>query len=195
MAESIDPTVFTAADRGALGDAGWLLARLPAGLTLAGLRAAGAPFKGTRYFERHAAATREQSTMATDLAYRPALLPGSLNLTYAATEALVAELTAALPPSLAATIAPAAAYVWLFEHHRATHGVYPFAQRYTWAADEYQDDAHLVLGVFGQQRPLVVAPQVEGHGAGVGVWPLVVPRAIVPRLWPPAMVESEAERS
>jgi hypothetical protein len=186
MPEPADPTAFSAAERGALGDAGWLLARLPAGLTLAGLRAEGAPFKGTRYFERQAAATREQTTIATDLAYRPALLPGSLNLTYPATEALVAELTAALAPSLAGTIAPAAAYIWLFEHHRATHGAYPFAQRYTWTVDRYQEQAHLVLGVFGQQRPLIVAPQVEGHGSGVGVWPLVVPTAVLPRLWPPA---------
>src|SRR5712692_1113514 len=129
MHEPSDPTAFSATERGALTDAGWLLARLPAGLALAGLQASGAPFKGTRYFERHAAATHEQTTIATDLAYRPDLLPGSLNLTFPATEALVAELAAALPSSLAATIAPAAAYVWLFEHHRATHGAYPFAQR------------------------------------------------------------------
>jgi hypothetical protein len=180
------PSAFTASDRAALADAGWLLVHLPAGLTLAGLRAAGAPFKGTRYFDRHAAETREQTTIAVDVAYRPGLLPGSLGLTYEATEALVEKLAADLPPGLTATIAPAAAYLWLFEHHRAAHNAYPFAQRYTWATDRYQERAHLVVGVFGQQRPLLVAPQVEEHGAGVGVWPLVVPRAARPALWPVA---------
>jgi len=180
------PTAFAASDRATLADAGWLLVRLPAGLTLAGLRAAGAPFKGTRYFDRHAADTHEQTTIAVDAAYRPALLPGSLGLTYEATEALVEKLTAELPPGLAAAIAPAAAYVWLFERHRTAHGAYPFAQRYTWSTDRYQERTHLVVGVFGQQRPLLVAPQVEGRGAGVGVWPLVVPRAALPALWPVA---------
>ncbi len=178
--------MFSAADRAALAGAGWLVASLPAGLTLAGLRAAGAPFKGDRYFARHAAATREQTTIAVEVAYRPALLPGSLGLTYDDAEALMARLAAELAPALVATIAPAAAYVWLFEHHRAAHDAYPFTQRYTWAADRYQERAHLVVGVFGRQRPLLVAPQVEGRGAGVGVWPLVVPRTALPRLWPPA---------
>jgi hypothetical protein len=177
-----------AAERSALEAAGWLVVRLPAGLTLAGLRAGGAPFKGTRYFDRHAPYTREHTTIAVDVAYRPALLPGSLGLTHDAAEVLLAQLSADLPPSLAATIAPAAAYAWLLEHHRATHGAYPFAQLYTWAADRYQERAHLVLGVFGQQRPLLVAPQVEGRGSGVGVWPLVVPSAVVARLWPLADV-------
>jgi hypothetical protein len=184
--QSAADTAFAASDRATLAATGWLLVRLPAGLTLAGLRADGAPFKGTRYFDRHAAETREQTTIAVDVAYRPALLPGSLGLTYEATEALVEKLAAELPPELAATIAPAAAYVWLFEHHHAAQGAYPFAQRYTWATDRYQDRAHLVVGVFGQQRPLLVAPQVEGRGAGVGVWPLVVPRAALPALWPVA---------
>ncbi len=177
---------FTPEAVSGLGEAGWTLVRLPAGLTLAGLRASGAPFKGARYFDAHAPATEERATVATDLAYKPSLLPGSFNLPFEAAEGLMADVLATLPQAVVPVIGPAAAYVWLFEQHRAAMGQYPFAQRYTWAVDRYQQRAHLVVGVFGQQRPLLVAPLVEGRGAGVGVWPLVVPRSIAPALWPRA---------
>jgi hypothetical protein len=42
-----------------------------------------------------------------------------------------------------------------------------------WTADEYQGRARLVVGVFGPQRPLLVAPLVEGRGCGAGLWPLL----------------------
>ncbi|HWP28517.1 MAG TPA: hypothetical protein VNM50_03165, partial [Chloroflexota bacterium] len=166
--------------------AGWRCVRLPPGLTLARLHAAGAPFKGARYFEVQARQTVEYTTVDTDLAYPPGLLPGSYNLPFEAAEQLVAQLAPQLPPGTAATIAPAAAYVWLLEHHRCATGSYPFTQRYTWAVDRYQERAHLAVGVFGQHRPLLVVPLPEGRGAGVGVWPVVVPRAALPALWPPA---------
>ena len=80
--------------------------------------------------------------------------------------------------------APAAAYVWLFEAHYARYGAYPFVQCYTWAVDCYQQRAHLVVGVFGRHRPLLVAPHTEGYGAGVGLWPLLLPGAVADLLWP-----------
>ncbi len=165
---------------------GWLLVALPGGLTLAGLRAAGAPFKGTRYFDVHARDTAERTTLPLAAAYKPALLPGTYNLSFDEAAARVAALSDDLPSGAVACIAPAAAYVWLFQHHKDVFGAYPFVQRYTWAADRYQGRTHLVVGVFGRERPLLVAPLTEGRGAGVGVWPLVVPRAAEPRLWPPA---------
>jgi hypothetical protein len=178
------PAAFAADDARELRDNGWALVRLPAGLTLAGLRAAGAPFKGGRYFSAHAPHTAERTTVATDLAYKPALLPGAFNRTFADTVALVDGMAPHLPAGVAPVIAPAAAYVWLLAQHHAATGDYPFRQLYTWAVDRYQDRANLVVGVFGQRDPLIVAPQVEGHGGGVGVWPLLVPRAVVPELWP-----------
>ncbi|HLH21050.1 MAG TPA: hypothetical protein VK066_00890 [Chloroflexota bacterium] len=176
-------SAFAPHDARTLAESGWTLVRLPAGLTLAGLRAAGAPFKGGRYFAAHAPDTVERTTVAIDLAYKAALLPGSFNQPYEAAARMMAELSEHLPASVAATIGPAAAYVWLLEQHRAATGAYPYTQRYAWAVDEYQARARLVVGVFGQQ-PLVLAPLVEGRGSGVGAWPLLVPRAALPRLWP-----------
>lgn len=175
---------FAPDDARLLRDAGWTITRLPAGLTLAGLRAAGAPFKGTRYFSAHAPQTAEKTTVATELAYQPALLPGAFNRSFAEAAELVEGMAPHLPTASAPVIAPAAAYVWLLEQHHAASGQYPFAKLYTWAVDRYQDGTHLVVGVFGQRLPLLVAPLVEEHGGGVGVWPLVVPHAVLPRLWP-----------
>lgn len=115
-------------------------------------------------------------------AYKPSLLPGTYNLPFDEAAARVATLEAELPLGVVACIAPAAAYVWLLQHHRGVFGAYPFVQRYTWAADRYQDRTHLVVGVFGQERPLLVPPLTEGRGGGVGAWPLVVPRAVASRL-------------
>ncbi|HEY7061771.1 MAG TPA: hypothetical protein VII06_09840 [Chloroflexota bacterium] len=176
--------MFDAETAAALCESDWTIARLPAGLTLAGLRAAGAPFKGAKYFQAQASGTAERTTVATELAYKPALLPGSFNRPFEAAATMMAEVSALLPPDAAATIAPAAAYVWLLEQCCAATGAYPFAQLFAWAVDEYQARTHLVVGVFGQRDPLIVAPLVEGRGAGVGVWPLVVPRAALSALWP-----------
>ena len=178
------PVAFAPADAGALRDTGWTVVRLPAELTLAGLRAAGAPFKSERYFTAHAPHTVEHTTIATDLAYGSGLLPGSLNQPIEGAERLAAALTATLPAGALATIAPAAAYLWLFEAHRAASGQYPFTQLYAWSVDRYQERANLVVGAFGRQRPLLVVPLVEGRGGGVGLWPVVVPRAAAPLLWP-----------
>jgi hypothetical protein len=175
---------FAPEDARALTETGWSLLSLPAGLTLAGLRADGVPFKGSRYFDQHAPHTAECTTVATALAYKPALLPGSFNRPFDAAVRMMAEMGAHLPPGVVATIAPAAAYVWLLEQHHAATGAYPYTQLYAWAADEYQGRARLVVGVFGRQQPLILAPLVEGRGSGVGVWPLLVPRAVAPALWP-----------
>jgi hypothetical protein len=32
----------------------------------------------------------------------------------------------------------------------------------------------------------LVAPHTEGYGAGVGLWPLLLPGAVADALWPPA---------
>ena len=167
-----------------LAEMDWTVVRLPAGLTLAGLRASGAPFKTARYFDRHASDTAERTTVATDLAYKPLLLPGSFNRPFDAVVQMLAEMVEHVPAGTAATVAPAAAYVWLLERHRAATGAYPYSRLYSWAVDEYQARARLVVGVFGQQRPLLVAPLVEGRGSGVGLWPLLVPSAVTPALWP-----------
>lgn len=180
----VDAVRFAPEDAATLAGAGWTLVRLPAGLTLAGLRASGAPFKGLRYFAEHAPHTAERTTVATDLAYKPALLPGSFNRPFEVAAEMLDEMAAHLPPGVVASIAPAAAYVWLLERHRAATGAYPYEGRYAWAVDEYQGRARLVVGVFGRQQPLILAPLVEGRGGGVGVWPLVVPRAALPALWP-----------
>jgi hypothetical protein len=188
--DSTPAVAFAPGDARFLRDAGWVIVQLPAGLTLAGLRAAGAPFKGTRYFSAHAPHTDERTTVATEVAHKPALLPGAFNRPFPAAAELVDGMAPHLPTGVAPVIAPAAAYVWLLEHHHATAGEYPFVQLYTWAVDRYQNRAHLVVGVFGQRQPLLVAPLVEEHGGGVGVWPLVVPRAVLPRLWPAAAAAS-----
>ncbi|HLI26110.1 MAG TPA: hypothetical protein VKZ60_03515 [Chloroflexota bacterium] len=175
---------FAPTVRAALAADGWLFAELPGGLTLEGLRASGAPFKGERYFTRFAHETVEYATVAAQVAYRPALLPGTLGLRFEDALARVARLTDHLPAGVVATAAPAAAYVWLFEAHYARYGAYPFVQCYTWAVDCYQQRAHLVVGVFGRHRPLLVAPHTEGYGAGVGLWPLLLPGAVADLLWP-----------
>jgi hypothetical protein len=169
-----------------LRQGGWTTLHIPAGLTLKGLRAAGAPFKGPRYFDSQARDTREHTTVATALAYKPLLLPGSLNQPIAVVQEMLGALTAELPPMLIATLAPAAVYVWLCQRHSETTGTYPLSGCYTLTADVYQGRAPVVVGVIGQRNPLVVAPLVEGHGAGVGGWPVVLPRTVLPGLWPMA---------
>lgn len=159
---------------------GWHVERLPGGLSLAHLRATGAPFKGDRYFREQAALTAERTTIETDVAYRPGLLPDCFNTSYADASARVAALASGLPAGVTPVIAPAVAYVWLLDR---AHD-YPFRQLYTWAVDRYAERANLVIGVFGQSRPIIVAPLTEGRGAGVSVWPILVPAEITDRLWP-----------
>lgn len=177
---------FSPGQSDALHDAGWIVTRLPGSLTLAGLRDAGVPFKGTRYFDTQALDTVERTTVATDVAYRPGLLPDCFNRSFESAQQCIDDLNRKLPPGAVATIAPAAAYVWLCQHHLETHGTYPFSQCFTWAIDRYQDRTNLVVGIFGQRRPVLVAPLSEGRGAGVGVWPIVFPRSVASTLWPSA---------
>ncbi len=161
----------------ALRRAGWQIVEAPPGLTLAALRAAGAPFKGTRYFDRHAAAAREQPVAGGAVAYRGGLLPATIGRSYAEAERIVAALGAQLPSGARAVIGPAALYVWLLVEHHRRQGEWLLRGAYTWAADtvELAGGAHLAVGVFGEQRPLVVTPVPEGSGAGIGALPLVVP--------------------
>ena len=93
---------------------GWQVAEAPAGLTLAGLRAAGAPFKGTKYFDQQAARTAEAPVAGGEVAYRPGLMPDSLNQTYDRALELLVELERLLPPGVRATAGPAALYVRLW---------------------------------------------------------------------------------
>jgi hypothetical protein len=164
--------------------AGWEIVDAPPGLTLAALRAAGAPFKGTRYFDRHAAATREPPVVGGAVAYRQGLLPATIGRTYTEAERLVASLGAQLPGGVLAVIGPAALYIWLLMEHHRRRGEWLLRGAYTWAADIVDlaggGEVHLAVGVFGEQRPLVVTPVPEGFGAGIGAMPLVLPAALGP---------------
>jgi hypothetical protein len=165
---------FAPETEAALLGQGWRLAHAPAGPTLAGLRAGGAPFKGTRYFEQQAARTEEVAVAGGDVAYRPGLMPGSLNETFEAAAQRVGGLDRLLPPGASATIAPAALYVWLLVDHQARQGEWLLRQCFTWAADR-SGTTHLAVGVFGQARPLIVSPVPELTGQGLGVMPIIVP--------------------
>ncbi|HEX2035483.1 MAG TPA: hypothetical protein VHS99_15000 [Chloroflexota bacterium] len=158
-----------------LGERGWQVVEVPAAISLAGLRDAGAPFKGTKYFQQQAARTGELPVPEGEVAYRPGLLPESLNQTYERSRALLAAVQAELPPGTRAEIGPAALYVWLFVEHHRRHGAWPLNQQYAWAAD-HSAGIHLAVGVFGQQRPLLVSLVPEGLGRGVGLMPLVFPQ-------------------
>lgn len=200
-----EPRRFTPPAQDALLAQGWRLLHAPAGLTLAMLRAAGAPFKGNRYFDVHAAQTEELSVPARDVAYRPGLMPNSLNQTFDQGKHLTRALAPLLPAGMEATIAPAALYVWILYEHFRQHGEWPLRQCYTWAADRSRvhavstaEDAsgrlqpggtsasagyvHLAVGVFGQQRPLLVSPIPEPSGRGLGVMPILVPSPPYPPL-------------
>jgi hypothetical protein len=158
----------------ALRAQGWRLAHAPAGITLAGLRAAGAPFKSSKYFDLQAAATAELPVSGGDVAYRPGLLPGSLNEPHAALPGRLAALQPLLPPGAVAAVGPAALYVWLLIDHHARDGAWPLRQCFTWAADA-SGETHLAVGVFGQARPLIVSPIPEASGRGLGLMPLILP--------------------
>ncbi len=172
---------------------GWRLLHAPPGLSLARLREAGAPFKGSKYFDQQAAQTAELTVPGGDLAYRPGLLPHSLNQTFDVGTGLVQAMTALLPPGAVATIAPAALYVWLLVEHHRLQGEWLLRQCYTWAADRSWEgtgpaspgkgslvratarELHLAVGVFGQARPLLVSRIPEPSGRGLGVMPVIAP--------------------
>jgi hypothetical protein len=167
-------SAFSGPTRAALLADGWRIIAAPAGLTLEGMRAAGAPFKGSKYFQSQASQTQAVVFTGGDVAYRPGLLPGSLNRTYQEAEELVAQLRPRMPAGVEPAIGPAALYVWLLVEHHRQQGEWLLSGCYTWAADR-AGDAHLAVGVFGRQRPLLVSPIPEGSGRGIGVLPLILP--------------------
>jgi hypothetical protein len=165
---------FSPQTAAALRAQGWRLATAPTGITLAALRAAGAPFKGNKYFDLQAAATAEVAVEGGDVAYRPGLMPGSLNQPHATIAGQLEALQPLLPAGAAAGVAPAALYVWLLVDHHAREGEWLLRQCFTWAADP-SGGTHLAVGVFGQARPLIVSPVPELTGRGLGLMPLILP--------------------
>ena len=165
---------FAPETREGLRRQGWRLAVAPAGVTLAGLRAAGAPYKGHKYFAQQARETSEQPVQGGELAYRPGLMPGSLNRPFQEAARLAEGLRARLPPGAVGAVGPAALYVWLLVDHQRRHGEWLLRQCFTWAADP-SGETHLAVGVFGQARPLIVSPVPELTGQGLGLMPLIVP--------------------
>ena len=157
-----------------LRQSGWRILQLPAELTLATLRQQGAPFRSDRYFKEFAGEVVETPTPACSIAYQPALLAGSLNLRYEACEELIAEFNRSAPAACRAVIGQAAACVYVVNRHHEDTGSFPLAGAYCWTSDHYRD-THLVVGVFGRERPIIVAPLPEKQGRGVGVMPLIVP--------------------
>ena len=152
---------------------GWTIAEAPAGLTLGALRTMGAPFRGTRFFREFAPDVFETPSVATALAYQPGFLPGSLNQLYPEASKLVEEFDRTAPSGTRAIIASAATYVWLLWQHAQRTGTFPLTGYYTWTADT-SPEGQLIVGVFGRDRPLVVAPHAK-TGAGVGVMPILLP--------------------
>ncbi len=167
------PTTFVPTVAEELRRGGWLIVDLPGGLMLSVLRASGAPFRGERFFRDFAPFVVETATLDTQVAYQPGLLAGSLNLRYEAAELLVAEFGRGAPTGVRATIGTAATYVQIIWAHARTTGDFPLRGYYTWTADA-GPDGHLVVGVFGRDRPIVVGPHPKS-GAGIGVMPLLVP--------------------
>ena len=153
---------------------GWSVVELPEGLTLEVLRRKGAPFRGSRYFERFAGEVAETPTSEGSIAVYSGILEGTLNRRYEDCERLLVDFGRTLPDGCEALIGSAATYVYLLSHHRAAKGTFPIPGYYTWTSDRYRE-THLVVGVFGRERPIVVAPLSEKQGKGVGVMPLIVP--------------------
>ena len=171
--------------REALLEQGWRLIELPADLSLEALRRAGAPFKGDKFFREYApdtVETRYPPHTPSEAAYRPGLMPHSLNQEFE-TDRLLLRLDDLLPPGARSGIASAAAYVWLFtEHHRRT-GEWLLTNCFTFTMDRHhpergtqpQTGVPIVVGVFGGARPILVSPLPEGRGRGVGLMPLILP--------------------
>lgn len=178
--------MFTAAARQALLGQGWRLRTAPAGLTLVDLRAQGAPFKGSRYFDRQADHTHEVAFAGGEIAYRPGLIPDSLGCTPVEALALLGRLQPLLPPDAVSIVAPAALLVWLLVEHQRLYQEWLLQGTFTWAADTYRPDSptsgvtvpgeiHLAVGVFGRTQPLIVSSVPEGRGRGIGLLPVIVP--------------------
>jgi hypothetical protein len=175
MSEGLgQPIAFSADAEAALRSDGWTIVEVPAGLTLGVLRGLGAPFRGERYFREFALDVVEVPTIATAAAYKPGFLPGSLNLVFDAAARLVEEFDRVVPRGSQVALASAATYVHLLWQHARRTGGFPIAGYFTWTSD-VSPAGHLVVGVFGRDRPLVVAPHAQS-GAGVGVLPVLVPR-------------------
>ncbi|MGH2461436.1 MAG: hypothetical protein ACRDIY_21480 [Chloroflexota bacterium] len=166
------PTAFSPEVAGALRRNGWTLVDVPAGLTLAELQRQGAPFRGTRYFRDVAPSVVETPTIAQSIAYQPDFLPGSLNRPFDECAGLVAEFGRSVPVGCRAIIGQAAMYVDLIWRHAITTGAFPLSGGYTWTSDQYPD-GHLVIGVFGRERPIIVGPHPKS-GRGIGVMPLII---------------------
>ena len=173
MERMLKPADFTPESAATLRRSGWMLVEVPAGLTLAELRQQGAPFRGGRYFRDFAPNVIETPTAAHSAAYQPGFLTGSLNRRFEECEELVAEFGRSVPTGCRAIIGQAAAYVEILWRHALATGEFPLAGGYTWASDQYPD-GHLVVGVFGRDRPIVVGPHPKS-GRGIGVMPLIVP--------------------
>ena len=161
---------FSEATREALDAQGWRRTELPGGLRLASLHAAGVRFKGDKV--SGCAGLVELPLEATEVAYRPGLMPGSPNLPVSALDRLLVELRTRLPAGVDPVVGSAAAYGWLLVEHHARHGEWLLARVFTWTADDL-GGTPLAIGVFG--GGLIVSPLPEGRGAGVGLLPLLVP--------------------
>ena len=168
---------FQPESRVILERSGWTIADLPPGLTLATLRQQGAPFRGERFFREFAPDIVETSFPGGQVAYQAGLLTGSVNQYYDDCEDLVAAFNQTIPPGCWGVIGSAAAYVQILWRRFQATGTLSLPRVYTWASDLYPD-GHLVVGEFGQARPLVVAPHLKS-GAGIGVMPLI--RPVAPR--------------
>ena len=155
---------------------GWTIARIPAGLTLEVLRSRGAPFRGDRFFRDFGPTVVETPTIRTEIAYQAGLLPGAMNLQFEQAEASLAEFGRGAPLGVRVAIGSAATYVRLIWDHHERAGEFPLLGFYTWTTD-VGPDGHIIVGVFGKLRPIVVAPHPKS-GAGVGVMPLLFPRAL-----------------
>jgi hypothetical protein len=165
---------FAPETRDALLAAGWRLTALPPDLSLAQLRAEGAPFKSNKYFTQHQPLTNEAASPTGDIAYRPGLMPDSLNRPFGETTDLLQRLAPLLPPGATGIVGSASAYVWLLIEHHRTAGAWLLPQCFTWCTDTYRE-THLVVGCVGRERPLMLSPLPEGTGRGVGLMPLIVP--------------------
>lgn len=177
---------FLPATRDALAAQGWRLATLPPGLSLQSLRDSGAPFKGDRFFRDQAPLARHEPYEPGDIAYRPGLMPGSLESRVPDLADLLRRVDALLPEGAAPCVAPAAPYVWLLLDHHARTGEWLLTRCFTWTADRWGpgDSTRLVAGVMSGARPLLISPLPEGHGRGVGLLPLIVPARPVARALP-----------
>ena len=174
MPEDPSSLAFSFAAEARLIQDGWLFANIPAGLTLGVLRGMGAPFRGERYFREFAPEVFETPTVASAVAYQSAFLPGSLNTAHDPALRLVEEFDRIVPAGACAALGSAASYVYVLWQHAQRTGTFPIVGYYTWTTD-VSPAGHLVVGVFGGNRPIIVAPHAA-RGVGVGVIPLLFPK-------------------